>query len=150
MKAKWVLPVLTGLVLVVIVLMIVGQGSRVVNEIRVPEGWVFTFPEGDAKAGQATFMKMQCYSCHEINIANQDLPADMGGIGPNLTPDYALLPKEYLAESIIKAHSEIASPNYKLKQDVAGMGGYNDFLTVKELTDLVAFLKQKPEGNAKN
>jgi hypothetical protein len=30
-------------------------------EPRVPTGWTFRFPDGDAKAGQTVFMTMQCY-----------------------------------------------------------------------------------------
>lgn len=61
---------------------------------------------------------------------------------------YAVLPKEYLAESIIKFHTVVAAPGYALKEGRAAMGEYNHFLTVQELTDLVAFLKQpaKPAG----
>lgn len=90
-------------------------------------------------------MRMQCYSCHAIDLPGDSLPSDMDGVGPKLVAGYALLPTEYLAESIIKAHTEVAVPTYKRKEGVAGMGNYNDFLTVKELTDLVAFLKARPE-----
>ena len=35
---------------------------------KVPQGWKFTFPDGDAKAGKTVFLEMKCYSCHAIDI----------------------------------------------------------------------------------
>ena len=112
---------------------------------KVPQGWTFTFPEGHASAGKTVFLNMQCYSCH--NIAGEKLPFRAKAIGPDLT-GYSDLPKEYLAESIIKAHTVVAAPGYTVKEGKAVMGVQNHFLTVQELVDLVAFLRQgtKIEG----
>ena len=82
---------------------------------EVPESWTFTFPEGDPEDGKAVFMRMECYSCHAINVPGEKLPAESGGIGPALTPGYSKLPAAYLAESIIKAHTVVAAPGYELK-----------------------------------
>lgn len=105
---------------------------------KVPQGWTFTFPEGHASAGKTIFLNMQCYSCH--NIAGEKLPFRAKAIGPDLT-GYSDLSKEYLAESIIKAHTVVAAPGYTVKEGRAVMGVYNHFLTVQELIDLVAYLK---------
>jgi len=43
---------------------------------------------------------------------------------------------------IIKSHTVVAAPGYSVKEGRASMGEYNHFLTVQELVDLVAFLKQ--------
>ena len=122
-------------------------GEAAANRPQVPPGWSFSLPDGNAKSGQAVFVQMECYSCHRIKIPGEAFPADSGGIGPDLTPGYAQLPKEYLAEAIIKAHTVVAAPGYEVKAGQAGMGKYNHFLTVQELTDLVAFLKQPREGS---
>jgi cytochrome c2 len=145
MNAKWYVPVLIVIAIIVAILAILPRERRAVMAPRIPEGWTFTLPEGDAHAGQETFMRMQCYSCHAIDLPSDSLPPDIGGVGPKLVAGYAQLPNEYLAESIIKAHDQVATPDYKIKEGVAGMGNYNDFLTVKELTDLVAFLKTRSE-----
>jgi mono/diheme cytochrome c family protein len=145
MQTKWVVPVLIMIAVIVAIFIIIPREPKVVSEPRMPKGWAFTLPKGDAKAGEETFMRMQCYSCHAIDLASDSLPPDMGGIGPKLVAGYAQLPNEYLAESIIKAHDQVAAPDYKIKAGVAGMGNYNDYLTVKELTDLVAFLKARSE-----
>jgi hypothetical protein len=107
----------------------------------VPKGWKFSLPDGDPKAGKTVFMNMQCYSCHSIQIPGEKLPAGSGAIGPELT-GYSDLPKEYLAESIIKAHTVVAAPGYTVKEGKASMGNYNHFMTIQEMIDIVAFLKQ--------
>ncbi len=115
---------------------------------KVPQGWKFTFPDGMAPAGKSVFLNMQCYSCHTISIPGEKLPFRAKAIGPDLT-GYSGLSKEYLAESIIKAHTIVAAPGYTVKDGRAAMGVYNHFLTVQELIDVVAFLKYgtKVEGN---
>ncbi len=111
---------------------------------EVPQGWTFSFPEGDSRDGKTVFMNMECYSCHAIAIPGEKLPTGSGNIGPALSPGYSKLPAAYLAEAIIKAHTIVAAPGYEPKAGQAGMGKYNHFLTVQELIDLVAFLKQLP------
>jgi hypothetical protein len=109
---------------------------------KVPQAWKFTLPEGDPQAGKTVFLDMKCYSCHALEIPGEKLPPSRSkGAGPALT-GYAGLPKEYLAESIIKFHTVVAAPGYTVKEGRAAMGEYNHFLTVQELIDLVAFLKQ--------
>ncbi|HEY7726841.1 MAG TPA: c-type cytochrome, partial [Candidatus Eisenbacteria bacterium] len=71
---------------------------------RVPAGWRFTVPAGDAAAGKRVFEKMQCYSCHTVRGHRFGDPAqNPGGIGPDLTAAYGQLPAEYLAESIVSS-----------------------------------------------
>ncbi len=126
----------------------VGWAAEPAAVPKVPQGWKFTFPDGLAPSGKSVFINMQCYSCHTINIPGEKLPFRAKAIGPDLS-GYSVLSKEYLAESIIKAHTIVAAPGYTVKDGRAAMGVYNHFLTVQELIDLVAFLKQgtKIEGN---
>ena len=115
----------------------------------VPKGWKFNLPDGDANAGKAVFLNMKCYSCHAIEVPGEKLPPSRSkGAGPGLS-GYGVLPKEYLAESIIKFHAVVAAPGYTVKEGRAAMGEYNHFLTVQELIDLVTFLKQRPSGASK-
>jgi mono/diheme cytochrome c family protein len=108
---------------------------------KLPAGWTFTFPEGNPVSGEKVWEELQCNTCHTIAGA----PAARGGlgaIGPELS-GYGVLPREYLAESIIKAHTVVAAPGYVVEKGKATMGNYNHFLTVQELIDLVAFLRTK-------
>lgn len=116
---------------------------------KVPQGWKFTLPDGDANAGKTVFINMKCYSCHAIEIPGEKLPPSRSkGAGPALT-GYAGLPKEYLAESIIKFHTVVAAPGYAVKEGRAAMGEYNHLLSVQEVIDLVAFFKQGTKTAAK-
>jgi len=115
---------------------------------KVPQGWKFTFPDGDAKAGKTVFLEMKCYSCHAIDIPGEKLSRRSRGAGPDLG-SYSALPKEYLAESIIKAHTVVAAPGYAVKEGRAAMGEYNHFLTIQQMIDLVAFLKDRTKNQGK-
>jgi hypothetical protein len=68
-----------------------------------------------------------------------------GSIGPDLTALHARLPREYLAESIVNFNRYIAHGQYRTSymaiDGTSRMGDYNDLLTVRELIDLVEFLK---------
>jgi mono/diheme cytochrome c family protein len=115
---------------------------------KVPQGWKFSFPDGDANAGKTVFLNLRCYSCHAVEVPGEKLPpSGSKGAGPDLK-GYSALSNEYLAEAIIKPHTIVAAPGYTVKEGRAAMGEYNHFLTVQELIDLVAFLKKgtKPAG----
>jgi L-cysteine S-thiosulfotransferase len=114
----------------------------------VPKGWSFSFPDGNPETGKQLFVKMQCYACHTVKLPKETLAAQPGKVGPELT-GYAALPKEYLASAIIQSHPVVAAPGYTMKEGKAVMGNYNHFLTVQELIDLVAFLKQGATTPAK-
>ena len=113
----------------------------------VPKGLKFSFPDGDQKIGKTVFMKMECYACHDVKLRRESL-AKSGDVGPDLS-GYSALPKEYLAESIIKAHTVVAAPGYTVKERKASMGNYNHFMTIQEMIDLVAFLKHGIDGKGK-
>jgi hypothetical protein len=110
----------------------------------LPKNWRFALPPGDAVAGKAAFAKMDCTACH--NVADTSLPRarTSGGIGPDLGPAYAKLPREYLAESIINRHKHIAGTLEKRTGQhtvTSTMADYNGILSVRDLLDIVEFLK---------
>jgi mono/diheme cytochrome c family protein len=113
---------------------------------RVPRNWRFALPAGTAAAGEQVFVKMECYSCHTVAGKRFGDPAQKpGGIGPDLTAAHARLPREYLAESVVNFERYVAHGHYKkgyvAADGTSRMGDYNDLLTVRELLDLVEFLK---------
>ena len=115
-------------------------------EPRVPPNWRFALPPGSASAGEQVFVKMECYSCHAVAGKRFGDPGQSpGGIGPDLTAAHARLPREYLAESVVNFERYVAHGQYKATYVAADgtsrMGDYNDLLTVRELLDLVEFLK---------
>jgi hypothetical protein len=113
---------------------------------RVPPGWRFTVPAGDATAGKQAFEKMQCYSCHTVRGQRFGDPSQKpGGIGPDLTAAHGRLPAEYLAESIVSSSRVLAHGQFRAAYRAADgrsrMGDYSEIMTVRELIDLVAFLR---------
>jgi hypothetical protein len=134
-----------GLFVVVLLLagIVAGQAASPAKP-SVPKGWRFSFPDGDERAGKAVFMRMECYACHDVKLRRESL-AKSGNVGPDLS-GYSALPKEYLAESIIKAHTVVAAPGYTVKEGKAAMGNYNHFMTIQEMVDLAAFLKYGIDG----
>jgi hypothetical protein len=133
--------------LVLVFVLALGESSLVTAaEPRLPPGWRFVLPAGAAAAGEKVFVKMECYSCHTVagrrfGTASQN----PGGIGPDLTAAHARLPREYLAESVVNFERFIAHGQYKkgyvAADGTSRMGSYNDLLTVRDLLDLVEFLR---------
>jgi hypothetical protein len=117
----------------------------------VPLGWRFAMPVGDPQAGRAVFVKLECYSCHEVagevwsDSAAPGTPRPPGaarGAGPPLTDMGAHHPAEYLAESILNPNAVIVTgPGYTGQDGLSIMPDYRDSLTVTELIDLVAYLR---------
>lgn len=105
----------------------------------------FTLPEGNVAAGQVAFIHHQCTACH--SIVDLDLPAaDTPGPASVSLGGKVSSVRTYgqLLTSIINPSHKLA-PGYPHSQVSANgesmMRNYNDVMTVKELTDLVAFLQ---------
>lgn len=147
------LAVLAGLVSAFI--MVSSTRARPVAP-ELPSRWVFTLPDGDPAAGEQAFIKMQCFSCHKVTgktFTNTDVQT--GSIGPEFTPGYAKLPAGYLAESIINFDRFIPHANFRVSYmspaafkpsgveypTNSRMANYNEIMTIQEMIDIVAFLK---------
>lgn len=113
--------------------------SSTLAGVAVPDGWTFRFPTGDSSAGRVTYERMECAACH-TKAGAETTARGTSGTGPDLS-GYVGLPREYLAEAIITSHTVVAAPGYVVRDGKAGMGNYNHFMTVQELTDLVEFLR---------
>jgi mono/diheme cytochrome c family protein len=130
-----------------LVLAVLGDvGPATAAEPRLPGNWRFALPAGTASAGEQVFVKMECYSCHTVAGKRFGDPTqNPGGIGPDLTAAHARLPREYLAESVVNFERYVAHGHYKkgyvAADGTSRMGDYNELLTVRELLDLVEFLK---------
>jgi sulfur-oxidizing protein SoxX len=115
-------------------------------EPGLPRHWRFALPAGTAAAGEQVFVRMECYSCHTVAGKRFGDPTqNPGGIGPDLTAAHARLPREYLAESVVNFKRYLAHGHYKkgyvAADGTSRMGNYNELLTVRELLDLVEFLR---------
>lgn len=109
----------------------------------VPKGWRFTIPPGDPEMGRQVFIQMECYRCHPVQGEKfPTLEKKPGDVGPDLTGMGALHPAEYLAESILDPNAIIiVGEGFTGPDGLSKMPSYNDLLTVRQLFDLVAYLK---------
>jgi hypothetical protein len=115
-----------------------------------PPGWQFTWPVGDPARGRAIFVKLECYSCHEVKGEPFPIPRDGGWPGPELAAMGSLHPPEYFAEAVINP-SAVIDPGraYAAPDGSSRMPSYNDVVTVQEVVDLVAYLRalRPPAGS---
>ena len=112
----------------------------------------FTLPEGDVARGQATFVELQCNTCHKVK--GVDLPA-----AENATDlSVALGGKVARIETYGELVTSIINPSHKIakgyaKEEVttdaegkhSRMLNYNEIVTVEQLADLVTFLQSHYE-----
>jgi putative copper export protein len=105
----------------------------------VPKGWIFRPADGDADRGRQVFARLGCFACHAVQ--GESFPAPSGP-GPDLTGMGAHHPAGYLAESVMNPNAVIVEePGYTRADGSSIMPDYRDRLTVRELNDLVAYLK---------
>ena len=103
-------------------------------------------PDGDAERGKAAFVALGCHTCHEV--AGADLPR------PTIQPPVpvvlggtveAKLSDAYLVTSMLYPDYQLAP--YPKDQITSGgasrMPHYADRMTVRQLTDIVAFLQDR-------
>jgi mono/diheme cytochrome c family protein len=109
----------------------------------VPKRWKFLVPPGDAARGREVFVALECFACHEVKgeqfpQASKTPP----GSGPALTGMGSHHPAEYLAESIINPNRVIVlGPGFTGADSFSKMPDYSDSLSIRQLVDLVAYLK---------
>ena len=119
------------------------HGAPGQQERLMPKERPFTLPQGNPQAGREVFIALECYKCHAVQGERfPGDPADVGGIGPDLTGMGPLHPPEYFAESIINPNAVLTEgPDYVGEDGRSRMPSYNEVLTLEQLIDLVAYLK---------
>jgi len=115
----------------------------------VPPGWKFLMPPGDAVEGRKVFVAMECFACHEVKGESFPQSSKMPrGIGPELTGMGTHHPAEYFAESIVNPNRVIVQgPGYDAPDGLSKMPSYADSMTLKQLVDVVAYLKSLSGGD---
>ena len=131
----------TSYLIVVVALLLLSGGCA--REPSSPAG--FRLPDGNAHTGREVFLYMHCHQCH--SVSGDEFPVVAGE-----EPPYVQLGGPV---SRVKTYGElvtaIINPSHKLApgyaEDVVSENGeskmsvYNEFMTVQELTDLVAYLQ---------
>ncbi len=114
----------------------------------VPKGWKFLVPPGDPTRGREAFVTLECYACHAIS--GEDFPKTSKRAqepGPELTGMGGHHPAEYFAESITNPNRVIVQgPGYTGADGLSKMPDYGEVMTVRQLIDVVAYLKSLQGG----
>ncbi len=108
----------------------------------------FTLPEGNLEKGRATYVALQCNTCHKVDgikqaVAEGEKPAISIALGGEVV---RIQTYGELVTSIINPSHRFAKgyPTEKTAVDgTSKMTNYNDVMTVTQLTDLVTFLQSK-------
>ena len=113
-----------------------------------PKGWKFTLPRGDPAKGREGFAKLECYACHEVKGEKFPAPTEQPRVGPELSQMAPLHEAEFFAEAVVNPSAVIdKGKGYQAADGSSKMPEFNDTMTVKELIDLVAYLRAlKPAG----
>ena len=109
----------------------------------VPPGWKFLLPSGDPAQGRQVFVALECFTCHAVKGEEFPRPSKTPqGTGPALTGMGSHHPAEYFAESIMNPNRVIiVGSGYTGPDGLSKMPDYSESLTIKQLVDLVAYLK---------
>ena len=114
----------------------------------VPPGWKFLLPSGDRVDGRKVFVSMECFACHEVK--GETFPQASKtprGAGPELTGMGRHHPAEYFAESILNPNRVIVEgAGYTGPDGLSKMPSYADTMTLRQLVDVVAYLKSLTTG----
>jgi mono/diheme cytochrome c family protein len=115
----------------------------------VPTGWKFLIPPGDAAEGRKVFVAMECFACHQVK--GESFPSSSKtprASGPELSGMGSHHPAEYFAESIVNPNRVIVqAPGYTAPDGLSKMPSYADSMTLKQLVDVVAYLKSLSGGD---
>jgi mono/diheme cytochrome c family protein len=107
-----------------------------------PIGWKFTLPKGNPANGRDVFVKFECYTRHQVKGEKLPAPTEQTRVGPELSQMAPLHDEEYFAEAVINPSAVIdKDKGYQAPDGSSKMPEFNDAITVKELIDLVAYLR---------
>lgn len=104
-------------------------------------------PKGDVQAGRKAFQDLKCHACHRV-AGESALTAPVAELrGPDLTALLQLQETSDIAAAIIApSHSLSVRTSEAIKaelwkQGASPMGDFSRVMTVRQLADLLAFLR---------
>lgn len=108
-----------------------------------------SIPSGDVEAGRVVFMDMKCYSCHSVGGDEaKKVPARVSSVSAPLL-DHRLAEKDLgeVATSIVAPSHKVSSVIAELSGGkLSPMGDFSQVMTVRELADLLAYLRSFEEA----
>src|SRR3989304_6655668 len=107
-----------------------------------PKDWKVVWPKGDPAKGREIFVKLECYSCHEVKGETFPAAGNKENAGAELAAMARLHEAEYFAEAIINPSAQIEKgKGYEAPDGSSRMPSFNHLVTVEEVVDLVAYLQ---------
>lgn len=109
----------------------------------------FALPERNPQAGRAVFLKLQCNHCHMVSgKASQGIALPVATVpAPLLDTELARQDPGYLVTAIIAPSHDLAKGTALVTEGkLSPMGDYTRILKVRELIDLVAFIRSIDEA----
>lgn len=98
-------------------------------------------PAGDAAAGRAAFLALSCTSCHAV-AGEKTFPKPVSANpGPTLGAYQAKLGTKQLGMSIVAPSHDITATVREHEDELSPMGDFSEAMTVRQLLDLIAFLR---------
>jgi len=128
--------------LVILMVSTVTLAAHITAEDVGFEVGTLAFPMGDPEAGRFVFSQFRCHSCHRVSEDREWATPIAALPGPELGVFQANQNACTLASSLI-------SPSHIISEEIAAqsegqlspMGGLTEIMTVRQLIDLVAYLK---------
>lgn len=108
----------------------------------------FFLPKGDPAAGKKFFSELKCNSCHWVqNDLDLAVPVTAKA-GPLLGYKQAGYSVGWIANSIVSPSHTIAlnSDGQSEDSELSRMGDFSETMTVRQLIDLVAYIKSLDQG----
>ena len=113
------------------------------------ESVALTLSVGNARAGRQAFLDLKCTTCHRV-AGEADFPAPFSDhLGPDLEHGRQHRSPSDLATAIVAPSHAVStniSPDLKARLEgvLSPMGDFSQAMTVRQLSDLVAYLRSLP------
>lgn len=107
---------------------------------------ILNLPEGDEQRGRQVFQELKCNACHAV-AGDAELKDPIATRpGPVLGLKQSTYKSRFLAQSIT-APSHAIAPGFKEKENPerSRMGDFTETMTIRQLSDVVAYLKSRDE-----
>lgn len=117
------------------------------SNVFAKDSQFLTLPEGNPIEGRQTFKDLKCNSCHRIS-SDIEMAGPVAKAGaPDLGIKQSRYRPSYLADSIVFPSHVVLTPEGRFDHFAKSsrMGDFSDTLTVRQLADIVAYLKQLDE-----
>ncbi len=105
----------------------------------------FFIPEGDAVKGRFAFERLKCTTCHRVENDAAFAPPVASKPAPTLGLKQSHYSRGWIANSIVSpSHTIVWDSDGKADDsDLSRMGDFTETMTVRELIDIVAYIKEK-------